>query len=248
MFDCPARFVPVTAGSDDFADASLFPNFSFRDGLGLGGGSGDAEKFLELCLVIGVEVRRANQQAAFVDHGRARPLAKSGIEYGVGFEDQPLRFPYGGIDNGAFKQLPGVAHKEPAYSRQPSARMKQFEKSLGLGAVGKQDKHMPAALTLLAGHFVYDASACRAAADVRCLFKLRADGIERRKETAEFIDLGFDGRRHALRVEVEQDEGRLPRRVYYIAAGSRRETRARAIRRILGGQIDFVREVWPHAA
>ena len=114
LFDCPARFVPVTAGSDYFADASLFPNFSFRHGLGLGGGSGDAEKFLELCLVIGVEVRRANQQAAFVDHGRARPLAESGIEYGVGFEDRPLRFPDSGIDNGAFKQLPSVADKEPA--------------------------------------------------------------------------------------------------------------------------------------
>jgi hypothetical protein len=91
-----------------------YPNFSFRHSLALGGGSGDAEEFLELCLVIGVEVLRASQQAAFVDHGRARPLAKSGIEYEVGFEDQPLRFPDGGIDNGAFKQLPSVADKEPA--------------------------------------------------------------------------------------------------------------------------------------
>ena len=40
--------------------------------------------------------------------------------------------------------------------------MKKLEKSLGLGAVGKQGKHVPAALTLLAGHFVNDASACRA--------------------------------------------------------------------------------------
>jgi hypothetical protein len=54
---------------------------------------------------------------------------------------------------------------------------------------------MPAALPNLAGLVVCDSRACRAAADVRCLFKLRADVIERRKEAAEFIDLGFDGRR-----------------------------------------------------
>ena len=106
--------MPVTAGSDDFADARFFPNFSFRHGLGLGSGSGHAEEILELYLLSGVEVRRASQQAAFVDPGRARPLAKSGIEYGVGFEDQSLRSPDGGLDNGAFKQLPSVADKEPA--------------------------------------------------------------------------------------------------------------------------------------
>jgi hypothetical protein len=42
---------------------------------------------------------------------------------------------------------------------------------------------------------------------------MSATAVEKRltrKEPAEFVDLGFDGRRHALRVEVEQDEGRLP--------------------------------------
>ena len=114
LFDRPARFVPVAAGSDDFADASLLPNFSFRRGLWLRRDSGQGQELLELSLFIGIEGRRASQQAAFVDSRRARRLAKSGIEYGVGFEHQPLRLPDGGIDNGALKQLPSVANKEPA--------------------------------------------------------------------------------------------------------------------------------------
>jgi hypothetical protein len=106
--------------------------------------------------------------------------------------------------------------------------MKQFEKTLGLGAVGKQDKHMPAALPYVAGLVVRDSRACRAPTDVTGLIEARADSMESLQEAAEFGEPRLDGRRHALRVEVEQDEGRLPRRIYYTVAGSRRETRARA--------------------
>ena len=58
-----------------------------------------------LCLVIGVEVRRAGQQAAFVDPRGRGPWLNPGCEFGVGFKPA-VPFPDGSIDNGAFKQLP----------------------------------------------------------------------------------------------------------------------------------------------
>ena len=118
--------------------------------------------------------------------------------------------------------------------------MERCEKLVGLRTIINKDIHVPAALTLLAGHFVNDASTCRAPANVARNFHQTRPSYGEPPGSRRVPQVGRALTAGGMPFVSKSSRTKAGSPAAYIILSPVRAAKpGETIRRILGGQIDF---------